>query len=45
MDWKCGSSGRKPALQAQTSEFKPQSHPKKGKERKEEERNTKGSNK
>jgi hypothetical protein len=25
MDWKCGSRGRAPALQAQTPEFKPQS--------------------
>jgi hypothetical protein len=33
MDWKCGSSGRKPALQARSPEFKLQSHKKK-KERK-----------
>jgi hypothetical protein len=28
-NWKCGSSGRMPALQAQSPEFKPQSHKRK----------------
>jgi hypothetical protein len=31
MNWRCGSSGRVPALQAQNPEFKPES-PKKKKE-------------
>jgi hypothetical protein len=35
MDWRCGSSDRIPALQAQSPEFKPQSHQKKRKKRKE----------
>jgi hypothetical protein len=26
MDWRCSSSGRTPALQAQSPEFKPQSY-------------------
>jgi hypothetical protein len=28
MDWRCGSSGRQPALQVQSLEFKPQCHQK-----------------
>jgi hypothetical protein len=28
MDWRCGSSSREPALQAQSPQFKPQSHQK-----------------
>jgi hypothetical protein len=31
MDWRCGSGGSVPALQAQNPEFKPQSHQKKKK--------------
>jgi hypothetical protein len=36
MDWRCSSSGRAPALQVQSPEFKSQSHQekRKGKERK-----------
>jgi hypothetical protein len=34
MDWRCGSSGRTPALQAQNLEFKPQSNQKKKKKKK-----------
>jgi hypothetical protein len=30
IDWKCGSSGKAPALQVQNPECKPQSCPKKG---------------
>jgi hypothetical protein len=29
MDWRCGSSGREPALQVQNPKFKHQSHQKK----------------
>jgi hypothetical protein len=29
MDWRCGSSGRAPALQEQSLELRPQSHKKK----------------
>jgi hypothetical protein len=32
LDWRCGSSNRAPALQAQSSEFKPQSQKKKKKD-------------
>jgi hypothetical protein len=34
MDWKCASSNRAPALQAQRPEFKPQSHKNKMKQTK-----------
>jgi hypothetical protein len=27
LDWRCGSSGRAPALQVPSPEFKPKSHP------------------
>jgi hypothetical protein len=33
VDWKCGSSGKAPVLQAQSPEFKPQSHKKKKKKK------------
>jgi hypothetical protein len=33
MDWRCGSSGRESALQAQSREFKPQYHKKKKKKK------------
>jgi hypothetical protein len=37
MDWRCGSSCREPSMEAQSPEFKPQSHQKKKKERKKKE--------
>jgi hypothetical protein len=41
MDWRCGSSGRAPALQAQSPEFKPWSYQKRKEGRREKEKKKK----